>query len=211
MKRARSEPTTITFVTGNKGKLEEVKSILGLNDNGSQEHLPFNLVSQPIDLPEIQGTPQDIAQAKAIEAFRVVQGPVLIDDTCLCFNAMNGLPGPYIKWFLDSMGREGLYKMVNGFEDKTGYAMCLFTLTFDGKEVLFFEGRCEGDIVAPVGDSGFGWDPIFAPHEASKKGDTFASMNKEEKNTISHRYKGVTKLREYLQSAAAQKEGNTQA
>ena len=199
-KRCRSDPTTITFVTGNKGKLAEVKSILGINDDNVSDELPYKLVNQPIDLPELQGTPQEIAKAKVLEAYKIVQGPVLIEDTCLCFNAMNGLPGPYIKWFLDGMGREGLYKMIKSFDDHSGYAMCLFTLTFDGKEVLYFEGRCNGQIVAPAGESGFGWDPIFAPDAATKKGDTFASMDKDEKNKISHRYDGVDKLRTYLAS-----------
>jgi inosine triphosphate pyrophosphatase len=48
--------------------------------------------------------------------------PVMIEDVSLCFNAMKGLPGPYIKSFLDKLGREGLYKMISGFEDRTAYA-----------------------------------------------------------------------------------------
>jgi len=41
--------------------------------------------------------------------------PVFIEDTSLCYNAMKGLPGPYIKWFFDKVGNEGLYKMLGGF------------------------------------------------------------------------------------------------
>ena len=55
-----------------------------------------------------------------------VGGAVMVEDTSLCFNAMGGLPGPYIKWFLQKLGHEGLNKMLAGFEDKTGYAQCIF-------------------------------------------------------------------------------------
>lgn len=50
----------------------------------------------------------------------------MVEDTSLCFNAMGGLPGPYIKWFLQRLGHDGLNRMLAGFEDKTGYAQCIF-------------------------------------------------------------------------------------
>lgn len=55
-------------------------------------------------------------------ALAQVNGPVLVEDTCLCFNALKGLPGPYIKWFMDKIGNDGLNKMLAGFEDHSGYA-----------------------------------------------------------------------------------------
>jgi inosine triphosphate pyrophosphatase len=50
----------------------------------------------------------------------------MVEDTCLCFNALQGLPGPYIKWFLGKLGHDGLNRMLHGFEDKTAYAQCTF-------------------------------------------------------------------------------------
>ena len=50
----------------------------------------------------------------------------MVEDTSLCFNAYGGLPGPYIKWFLKSLGHEGLNTMLAGFEDKSAYAQCIF-------------------------------------------------------------------------------------
>lgn len=44
----------------------------------------------------------------------------MVEDTCLCFNALNGMPGPYIKWFLQAVGHDGINKMLAGFDDKTG-------------------------------------------------------------------------------------------
>ena len=80
---------TLTFVTGNAKKLEEVITILG----GTS--FPYDVVSQKIDLPEYQGTPQEICVEKCREAAKHTQGPVITEDTCLCFNAMGGMPGMY--------------------------------------------------------------------------------------------------------------------
>ena len=79
-------PKTLTFVTGNAKKLEEVVAILGTN-------FPYEVVSQKIDLPEYQGTPQEIVVEKCREAVKSIKGPVIVEDTCLCFNALGGLPG----------------------------------------------------------------------------------------------------------------------
>ena len=68
----------------------------------------------------------------------------------------------FSKSFLDKLGREGLYKMISGFEDKTAYAQCIFAYqeNQDAEPILFI-GRCEGEIVYPRGENLFGWDPIF--------------------------------------------------
>lgn len=65
------------------------------------------MVSQKIDLPEYQGEAGEISRAKCREAAKYVKGPVMVEDTCLCFNALGGMPGPYIKWFLDKIKPEG--------------------------------------------------------------------------------------------------------
>ncbi|KAL7549713.1 hypothetical protein ACHAWF_012979 [Thalassiosira exigua] len=103
----RSKPTrkTITFVTGNKNKLAEVRRLLS-TDSG----IPFDIDNARLDLPELQGTPHDIARAKCQAASDKLQTAVLTEDTCLCFEALNGLPGPYIKWFLEDLGLDGLNK-----------------------------------------------------------------------------------------------------
>ncbi|KAK9180249.1 hypothetical protein WN943_029457 [Citrus x changshan-huyou] len=85
----------VTFVTGNAKKLEEVKAILG-------QSIPFQ--SLKLDLPELQGEPEDISKEKARLAAIQVNGPVLVEDTCLCFNALKGLPGPYINATEDRAG-----------------------------------------------------------------------------------------------------------
>ncbi|KAG8510094.1 Inosine triphosphate pyrophosphatase [Galemys pyrenaicus] len=113
---------SVVFVTGNAKKLEEVIQILG-------DKFPCTLVAQKIDLPEYQGEPDQISIQKCKEAARQVQGPVLVEDACLCFKALGGLPGPYIKWFLEKLKPEGLYRLLDGYEDKSAYTLCTFALS----------------------------------------------------------------------------------
>ena len=91
---------TISFITGNPNKLREFGQIIG-------DVAPFVFDSKNIDLPEYQGEPEEIAIAKCKTALEIAKSPVLIEDTSLCFNALGGLPGPYIKWFLDKLKPEG--------------------------------------------------------------------------------------------------------
>ncbi len=64
-------------------------------------------MSHDLDLPEYQGEPDDVSIQKCREAARRIPGPVLTEDTSLCFNALHGLPGPYVKWFLKKIQPEG--------------------------------------------------------------------------------------------------------
>ncbi|WCJ24204.1 Inosine triphosphate pyrophosphatase family protein [Euphorbia peplus] len=177
----------VTFVTGNSKKLEEVRSIVG-------QSIPLR--SRKIDLPELQGTPEAISKQKAVLAAQEVKGPVLVEDTCLCYNAFKGLPGPYIKWFLDSTGVEGLHNLLAAYEDKSAYALCVFSFALGpGSEPIVFQGKTMGEIVPPKGPRDFGWDPVFKPDGYDL---TFAEMPKEEKNKISHRYRALEMVKAHF-------------
>jgi inosine triphosphate pyrophosphatase len=208
----KKDKPTLVFVTGNAKKLEEVRQILAAtSDNNS---FPFDIISQKIDLPELQGEPSEVSAEKCklaaerlTEQFPDKKMLVMVEDTSLCFNALNGLPGVYIKWFLKGVGGEGLNKMLVGFDDKSGYAQCVFSLCFTHTNLetappKTFVGRTAGTIVPPRsnGDA-FGWDPIFQPDESNN--ETFAEMKKEEKNLISHRYRALMKLREHVTANTA--------
>jgi inosine triphosphate pyrophosphatase len=79
---------------------------------GTQHLARFQLKSVALDLPELQGKPEEVAREKARSAARLVEGPVLVEDTSLCFRALNGLPGCYIKDFLGAVGHDGLNRML---------------------------------------------------------------------------------------------------
>ena len=71
----------------------------------------------------IQGEPSEVCREKCRAAARIVDGPVIVEDTCLGFRAHGGLPGPYIKWYLDKLGVEGLPKLLAGFDDKVQFIL----------------------------------------------------------------------------------------
>lgn len=176
----------ITFVTGNANKLKEVTQLLG-----------SDLKSAKIDLPELQGSYKEIVSAKVRAAAERVEGPVVVDDTSLEFNAFGTeLPGPYIKWFLTEMKPEGLVKMLAAFPNKGANAVCsVGYCEGPGKEVHVFTAKTAGTIVDPRGNRDFGWDCIFEPSGSSL---TYSEMEKSEKHKISHRGKAFGMLREFL-------------
>ncbi|XP_041481748.1 inosine triphosphate pyrophosphatase-like [Lytechinus variegatus] len=184
----QSTRRTLTFVTGNKNKLEEVRAIIGKH---------FDVQSVAIDLPEFQGEPDDISKSKCLEAVKHIKGPVIVEDTCLCFNALGGMPGPYIKWFLSKLGPSGLHRLLAGWEDKSAYALCTFAYSTGDplKSVQLFHGKTEGRIVEPRGPPNFGWDPCFQPDGYDQ---TYAEMPNEEKNKISHRSKALESLSQFF-------------
>ncbi|PHJ21968.1 inosine triphosphate pyrophosphatase [Cystoisospora suis] len=199
----------VLFCTSNQNKLTEVQSILG------DEVL---LVATDVDLPELQGpSPSEIAREKCRTAVRQLQlrrqhlpprSLLMVEDTCLCFSALKGLPGPYVKWFLKNLGADGLPKLLAGFEDKRGYALCTVCVCeVDARslpnesdtslKIHTFEGRTDGTIVPePRGPRDFGWDPIFKPDGFDQ---TYAEMDKSVKNTISHRYKAMALLKAFIE------------
>jgi len=183
---------SVVFVTGNMGKYNEVNDIFKEKD--------IKVTSAALDLQELQGERQYISIQKCKLAAQHIKGPVFVEDSSLCFNALGGMPGPYIRWFLQACGTEGSYKLLNAFEDKTGFAETVLSFTTGVDEpVHTFVGTTEGKIVAPRGISkfaGVSWDPIFEPNDG--QGKTYAEMTKEQKNSISHRKKALEKLLTFL-------------
>jgi len=177
------------FVTGNAGKLREVKAIL-------LQGAPVEINSKALDVPELQGSTQEVAREKCRRAADLIGGPCITDDTALCFKALNGLPGPYIKYFLTELGHDGLNRMLAGFETKDAWALCTFAYSAGpGTEPILFEGRTDGRIVPARGSADFGWDAVF---EAEDTGKTYAEMTPDQKNGLSHRSRALAKLKEYL-------------
>lgn len=174
---------TIAFVTGNKGKLREMKKLVP------------DVEQLTADLPEIQSLdPKEIVREKLHAAQKLSDADVIVEDVSFHMEALNGLPGPFIKWFLKSLGRNGLYEIAKATGKYGAEAKAYLGLaTEDGVQI--FEGSVKGTIVEPRGDSAFGWDPIFQP-EGSEK--TFAELSMEEKNRISHRGKALAKLKAHL-------------
>lgn len=174
----------IYFITGNKGKLEEAKSILP------------EVIALDIDLPEIQEIDAHrVIQAKLEEASKYNDGEFIDEDTSLYFDVLNRLPGPLIKWFMKTLGNDGLYDLVLKMGNNKAVAKTIIGYSDKNGKVEFFEGAIEGEVVEPRGE-GFGWDPIFKPSGFDK---TFGEMDSDEKNAISMRKIAFEKLKNYLE------------
>ena len=121
--------------------------------------------------------------------------PVLVEGTSLTFVALGQLPGALVKWFLQSMGVNGLCKMLG--EDKSREAIAKTAFGYcDGKKIIIATGELKGTIAEhPRGEQGFGWDPIFIPQGHKL---TFAEMSPEQKNEISMRRLALENLKPFL-------------
>ncbi len=176
----------LIFITGNKGKFEEAKAIIP------------DLEQSDIDLVEIQSIDsKEVITHKLEEARKMVTGSFAVEDNSLYLEALNGLPGPLIKWFLKTIGNDGLYKLAESFNNFNASAKVVIGLSKEDRTTEFFEGEIKGKIVSPRGENGFGWDAIF---EIEGTGKTFAEMTQEEKNEISMRKIAFQKLKGYLES-----------
>ncbi len=175
---------TLYFITGNKGKLAEVQAVLP------------GVEALDIDLPEIQSLDaHEIIKAKLLEAQKHQTGEFIVEDNSLYLEGIKGLPGPLIKWFLKTVGNDGLCKMAEAFGNFNAEAKVVIGYSNSAGEISFFEGNTKGTIVPARGSEGFGWDPIFQPEGYSK---TFAELTPEEKNSFSMRRIAVEKLKEVL-------------
>lgn len=174
------------FVTGNKTKFEEAKSVLSFVER------------LDIDLPEIQEIDaHEIIKKKLFEALNHTEGEFIVEDTSLYLECLNGLPGPLIKWFLKTIGNSGLAQIAQLFKNTNAEARTIVGYAKNHEEIYFFEGLIKGTVVVPRGDSNFGWDVIFQPEGCDK---TFAEMGKEEKNKISMRRLALDNLKNFFET-----------
>ncbi len=214
----------LTFVTTNPGKIHEAETYL----DDPVEQLAF-------DYPEVQADDlATVAAHGARAAYRHAGEPVIVDDSGLTIDALDGFPGPYSSYVEDTLGIERVWELTRQEDDRSAafrgvVAYCDgedFEATpepvdrerrgqdldadtrpsattdeqvqhsDDALPVKLFEGVVPGEIVAPRGDGGFGFDPIFE-HD----GTTFAEMETEAKNAISHRGRALAKFAEWYEHA----------
>ena len=174
------------FATGSEDKLREARSVLG-----------EQLQSVKVDLLEVQSEDiSEVAAHKAKEGFEKIGEPVLVEDTGLYLEGLNGMPGPFIKWFLKADGIPGLLRMISG-KSLVAKAVTVAAI-YNGTEVITGVGEIEGSIANEArGPNGFGWDKIFMPNGSSK---TFGEMDLDEKNLYSMRRKAFENIIAKLES-----------
>ena len=179
------------FVTTNEHKRREVQQILGLALEGAD-----------LDLPEIQAIdPAEVAAEKARaarEALGDTDLPILVEDSGLMVDAWGGFPGALTKWVMESVGNEGLLRMLGPGEDRAASAVCVVALADANGKVRTFRGEVRGTVAeSPRGEGGFGYDPVFVPGWSVV---TYAEMG-EAKNKDSHRARAFRAVKEWLEKA----------
>ncbi|EFY96473.1 NTPase/HAM1 domain protein [Metarhizium robertsii] len=192
--------TTITFVTENVNKVADVAGILGQIGIVVQQHA--------VELSELQGTSANIVIDKCRNAAKIVGGPVLVEDTSLCFKAIGDLPGPYMlvetppssapvsKWFLEALGPQRLHLLLAGFSDYRAQAVSTIGYSQGpGHVPILFQGRADGTIVPARGSVNFGWHCCF---EYGSTNLTFAEMGDQEKHKVSHLGKALDRFIAWL-------------
>ncbi len=177
----------IHLITGNVGKAAEFERLMGVRVSPTK-----------LELDEVQAIDlETVAVKKATDAFSRLNEPVFVDDSGIVFNSWNGLPGALTSWFLDSVGNDGLLRMLASFEDRGATAVTVLAYC-DEDGVRTFRGSVSGSIArAEMGSNGFGYDAIFIPGAARL---TFAEMSNEEKDLYSMRAIAAGRLREFLRS-----------
>ncbi|MFB6198331.1 MAG: non-canonical purine NTP pyrophosphatase [Halobacteriaceae archaeon] len=161
------------FATSNEDKFREV-----------QRFLP-DISQLDVDLIEIQHADHDTVVRDKVRRAADHATPIFVEDTALHLDCLDGLPGPFIKWFLDRIGLDGLYELCDRYDTYTAQAVTKIAYS-DGDSITTFTGTVEGTIVEPTGD-GFGWDPIFQPEDFD---ETYAEMG-EGKHEMSHRRRAL--------------------
>ena len=184
----------LVVATKNHGKWSEFQRML----QGVAKVI--RMVPDDFVMPEETGeTFEENAYAKARVVSLALGVPALADDSGLMVDALQGAPGIYSARFggaeLDDEGRTRLLlaRLAHvPWEERTAKFVAALALVHPGGESWQAIGECPGIIlIAPSGDQGFGYDPVFyyPPLERS-----FAQLNVEEKNQISHRTRALQQL-----------------
>ncbi len=176
--------TEITFITGNQNKADYLVKYLGF----PVKHVKLDLVEiQSLDLKKI-------VEHKARQAYEKIKQPVIVEDVALELAALGGLPGPFIKFFVDNVPFETICSMIDG-KIRKATARCVFGY-FDGETLKLFEGNLNGKIAKiPAGDNGYGWDRIFIPEGYSV---TRASLSEEDDRKTYLQIKPFERLKQFF-------------
>ena len=188
----------LVFATNNLNKLKEVQEIL----SDSIEILSLKDIGCFEDVEETEATLEGNAKLKANHITEKYGYDCFADDTGLEVDVLNGEPGVYSARYGGEHGNseKNMSKLLNELDDRTDRKAQFRTaivLNLDHQQYVF-EGICKGEILREKsGNGGFGYDPIFKPSGFST---SFAEMNSEEKNKISHRGIAIQKLVQFLNS-----------
>lgn len=188
---------TLVVATGNLNKLREIAQIFPEYEVISQRQAGFDE-----DVEETGATFAENATLKAAAACKVLGLPVIADDSGLCVVALNGAPGVYSARYAgehgnDRANRALLLGNLADKSDRTAYFESAVVYCRPGFEPVAATGRTYGRVLTEeTGENGFGYDCIFFSDDLQK---SFGTATAEEKNSVSHRYRALTALKEAIE------------
>ena len=193
----------LLIATNNAHKAQEIREIL---KDSFTEIVTMRDAGIEFEVEEDGTTFRENALKKAVETLAYVSDrfdAVLADDSGLCVDALYGAPGVYSARFSgeahnDAANNAKLVALLQDVpeEKRTARFCCCVALARKGREPIAVQGEVEGTILREAhGENGFGYDPFFyyAPF-----GKSFAELTVDEKNSVSHRKRALTLLREAL-------------
>ena len=176
----------VIFASSNKHKYEEAEKILA--------EFGIKLEFFQTDLMEIQSDSlSEIASQKALDAYGKCKKPVIVEDDGLFIDSLSGFPGPYSSYIFNTIGNNGILKLIGDNRDAQFVAIIAFCDS--SNEPTLFESSVAGKISKSIQDGGWGYDPIFIPEKQNK---TYAELA--DKNKISHRYESLKKFASWFNS-----------
>ena len=200
---------TVWFMTGNVGKVREAKHAL--------EPLGFEvkqLVVEGLEISEPQCDDLEVvARSKLQQAQAHLPHPedaLMVEDAGLFVDALNGFPGVYSAYVLNTLGCDGILKLMEKNDNRTAEFQAVTALLL-GDEVHVSRGVCQGVLAANAsGNDGFGFDPVFVPNDIERDGTihstnglTFADVDLNVKEQFSHRRKALDGLLKLLSTPEA--------
>ena len=196
----------LLLATRNQGKVVEFRRILDALAPGEIDLVGLDQFPDLHDVDETGTTFQENALLKAREMSEATGLPAIADDSGLCVAALNGDPGIFSARWAGSHGddRANLEKVLDQLRDvpeteRSAYFICVAALYLPDRSTYCEEGRFHGSILqSPVGENGFGYDPIFRPDGLSISS---AQMSAEEKDAMSHRGKALRAIAPHVMSA----------
>ena len=189
-------PHTLVLATRNQGKINEFRRILEELAPGQIELIGVDQFPDLVDVDETGSTFEENSLLKSRYTCAATGLPAIADDSGLCVDALNGDPGIFsARWAgIHGDDQANIEKLLEQLKDvpddkRTARFKCVASLVLpDGREQIA-EGRFEGHILhAPVGENGFGYDPIFQPLGLRISS---AQMSAQEKDLLSHRGKSL--------------------
>ena len=186
----------IVIASNNKGKINDFKAIFPKHNV-----VGISELIKDFDVEETGTTFEENAKLKSVAAAKALNKQVIADDSGLEVQALNGEPGVYSARYagLDKNDQDNIKKLLKNMEnisDRNAQFVCVISMSAPNGETTQFKGTVTGEITTePIGDHGFGYDPIFYVPSLNK---TMAQLSDAEKAKISHRGHAIYQLQQFL-------------